>query len=618
MKDNIFVHDVEALLNCFTVVFVPIEEGNDTPVEFVIHYSRNDSVELFRFLDEVKGLVGFNSLRYDYPLLHWMMENRTLLINHSKPWELIYRQSQRIIDMERSEIPSFRVKIAQCDLYRIYHYDNKMKRTSLKWVQCSINWHDVREMPLRHDSFVTERQLKDILSYNLNDVLSTKALYLHSKTRKAIDLRKKLGKKYKIRMLNYNDVRIGESIILKKLVEQGIVLKKGGTPREYIDLDECILPYIAFDSPQFNRLLDEMKDTRIVDTKGEFKYSTIFKGVVYDYGTGGLHACGQTGTFNANDREIIISSDVKSYYPNLSIQNDFYPEHLGIKFCSVYNGVYIERTNYPKGTPENIGLKFGLNGPYGKSNEERSYLYDPKFMMKITINGQLLLSMLCEQIELSGIGRVLMANTDGIAVKLSKEREQDYLKLCKEWEELTNLVLEHDYYKKIGIGDVNNYMALYNDGKVHSKGDYELLPEEERDFHKDNSQTIVKKAVHEYFINGTPVEQTIRNSNNIYDFLISKRIKSDAHFKSKKIENGEIVYSDLPKTVRFFVSTSGVGIVRINNETGEETRMISGYYLTLANICHGDMPNNINYRYYVREANKLIRRITHSQQILAL
>jgi hypothetical protein len=53
-----------------------------------------------------------------------------------------------------------------------------------------------------------------------------------------------------------------------------------------------------------------------------------------------------------------------------------------------------DRTSFKKGTPENAMLKLALNGAYGKSLSEHSVLYDPKFGLTVTINGQLLMYLL--------------------------------------------------------------------------------------------------------------------------------------------------------------------------------------------------------------------------------
>lgn len=75
--------------------------------------------------------------------------------------------------------------------------------------------------------------------------------------------------------------------------------------------------------------------------------------------------------------------------------------------------------------------------------------------MSITLNGQLLLSLLAETLvdTISNL-TVLQVNTDGITVKLKKSDEALYYQLCKDWEVKTKLNLEYVNYSKMIIADV--------------------------------------------------------------------------------------------------------------------------------------------------------------------
>ena len=91
---------------------------------------------------------------------------------------------------------------------------------------------------------------------------------------------------------------------------------------------------------------------------------------------------------------MIIDMDVKSYYPNVVIASEFYPEHLGKDFCVFYKQLYEMRKKYPKGSIENEMLKLALNGTYGDTNSKFSVFYDPLVTMRTTLNGQLFLCVL--------------------------------------------------------------------------------------------------------------------------------------------------------------------------------------------------------------------------------
>ena len=118
---------------------------------------------------------------------------------------------------------------------------------------------------------------------------------------------------------------------------------------------------------------------------------------------------------------------------------------------------------YAKGTPENAAMKLALNGTYGDSNSVWSPFYDPKFTMNITINGQLSLCMLVEQLIKVPSLKMLIINTDGFEYIVKREHQPHLDKLCKWWEDLTKLELETDYYKQLAIADVNNYVGVFEE-----------------------------------------------------------------------------------------------------------------------------------------------------------
>ena len=161
--------------------------------------------------------------------------------------------------------------------------------------------------------------------------------------------------------------------------------------------------------------------------------------------------------------------DVASYYPNLAIANNFYPAHLGSKFCSIYKEVYEQRKKYPKKSAENEMLKLALNGVYGDSNNQYSPFYDPQYTMSITINGQLLLCMLCDVLSQCKDIRIIQINTDGITLYYPKYLKEYVHQVMTWWQSMTNLTLENAEYNRVYIRDVNHYLAEYTDGTLKRK-----------------------------------------------------------------------------------------------------------------------------------------------------
>lgn len=113
------------------------------------------------------------------------------------------------------------------------------------------------------------------------------------------------------------------------------------------------------------------------------------------------------------------------------------------------------------------GFKEAANASYGNSNSIHSWLYDPKYTMETTINGQLLITMLVEQWILNiPEAQLLQTNTDGATLRFPKEYLPVYEEICKAWEITTKLTLEFADYQAMYIWDVNNYIGHYTSGKV--------------------------------------------------------------------------------------------------------------------------------------------------------
>ena len=230
----------------------------------------------------------------------------------------------------------------------------------------------------------------------------------------------------------------------------------------------------------------------------------------------------------------------------------------------LYKGLFERRKQIPKKDPTNYILKICLNSLYGMTNDQFSFLRDRLVTLAICINGQLLLSMLVERLtnEIPNC-QLIMMNTDGAEVLLPREYENKYQEICKWWEKLTTIPLEHVEYQKLIIGDVNNYIGIFVDPnmKPKCKGRFEFqnIP-----LHKNKSHSIIPLAVYEYFVNNKSVEDTIRNHTNIFDFCAGVRArktekKGEAWHELHSIDNtiSDIKKQKLNKIVRYFISTKG-------------------------------------------------------------
>ena len=623
MSRTHWVMDYETLSNCFIGVFEGIK-SEDQEI-FVVHESRNDIRELVEFLDRniyyEEWHVSFNGLGFDSQITESIIRNKEWLIEQSpeKIAKFIYGKAQDVIYKQNNgeflEYSPRDLSIRQLDVFKLNHWDNNAKRSSLKWIQYTMDWTNIIDMPIRHTEHIVEEQIPEIIRYCINDVKSTKQIMNLSKSQ--IELRRTLTEEYGIDLYSASEPRISKELFLLFLSQKtGIKkwdLKQMRTHRARITVKNIILPYIEFKTATFQNLLKKFQEVVIYpgETKGGFKYSVQYKGVKTDYGLGGIHGARSTKVYESNEDMVIMTSDVTSFYPNLAIRNKWAPAHLEQDdFCDLYEWFFEERKKIPKKDPKNYVYKIILNSTYGLSNDENSFLYDPEFTMRITINGQLSLSMLYEMIcEEIPNAVPLMQNTDGLETLIPREYVDKYMDICKRWEDITQLQLEHDTYSKIILGDVNNYIAITEDGKSKCKGRFEY---DNLALHKNKSFLIIPKAIHAYFVDGIKPEDFLAQNQNIFDYCGGVKIKGDWSFYEHHIINGEYEVKPLQHTIRYFVSKSGSKIIKKNNTDGREIQVEAGKWMqtTLINYTEKEFSEyDINYDYYLENIYKEIRNL---------
>lgn len=236
-----------------------------------------------------------------------------------------------------------------------------------------------------------------------------------------------------------------------------------------------------------------------------------------------------------------------------------------------------------------------------------------------------MLLMVTEKLRNLGC-EIIMVNTDGLEFIIEDELMPEVYKAIEEWEKITKLVMEYDEYSKLMIGDVNNYIGVFTNGKIKQKGAYE---EEKKvgsqlAFHKDFSMKIVTIAANRYLLENKPIMETLLECDNLYDFCIHKRLKDSSWF----FQLGNNVLPN--KIIRYYVSKKGKILYKCNvdgrisfcnawpsNKVADKDKH---YNMVLCNqISNGLITNkirkNIDYGFYEREATKLVNRILAGLEI---
>jgi|688.fasta_scaffold14856_13 hypothetical protein len=618
---KVWIWDLETL-DIFTATFLD-RDSDDTRV-FVYSNTKNEMPEMFEFLStEVNGLIGYNSLNFDAQVLEYMYRYPNCTPQDIRNYAMIITSNND----RRPDVPEWNLRHKHLDLFRALSLSTSAKRTSLKWCEFMMDLDNIEDMPSQGEGSNWEQM---VLSYNLNDVIATKQLYI--KYKHEIDLRQTFTKREGINLLNCTEPDLAKKLFSKYLSKAMGITKNDlntlHTNRDIVKVSEILFPYIKFKTEKFNHILNSFKKLELKESDSvEF---ILNKGIDIVYGLGGLHAAPNNTVIKSNDKFIIKSLDFISWYPNLAIKNGICAKHLPKDvFLPLYESFFNERKSIPKSDPRNYILKILLNSAYGLSNDKYSFLRDRAVTLSICINGQLCLSMLFEDLlESIPESKLIMVNTDGCELLIPKKFEEKYYEICKKYEDLFGIGIEFVDYSKMIISDCNNYIAIDTNNKIKTKGKYEF---KDIPLHKNKSHSIIPLAVHNYWVNNIPVEKTIKEHKNIFDFCAGvKSKKSDKKgnnwYQLHWIEDGEYKTKKLSKTVRYFISNKGKWLYK-HSEDGSKAHVEAPYkhrsfskdwrvtYFNKAFYPKDFSEYDIDYLYYISKAREWINDIQIKQQL---
>ncbi len=326
---NHYVVDYETLSNCFIACFE--HYSLETNFTFIVHEKLNHLPQFIEFLERNKRdkewHISYNGLGFDAQITEFVLRNKEILLECTPKEAVseIYHKAQQVIERQtQKQFQEYSEKdfsIPQIDVFKLNHWDNPAKMSSLKWIQYSIDWFNLQEMPIHHsrevDNFKDINLVKD---YCCNDVKSTKKIMELCSDQ--INLRGTLTGEYNIPLFCASEPRISKELFLLFLNRiTGIPkyeLRQLRTRRNQIVVKDILLPYIKFERPEFQGLLEAYKKL-IIDPqkiKGSFKYEIEHKGVHTEYGLGGLHGATKSGIYEETEDMIIMTSDVKQLRPN--------------------------------------------------------------------------------------------------------------------------------------------------------------------------------------------------------------------------------------------------------------------------------------------------------------
>lgn len=598
-------------------------------------------------------------------ILDALNEYNTFVIGNNKVYDIINLSEKARNKRFKKINPDVFIKIVNkltediriiptLDIYKINGWDNEQRSASLKWLSANTNADIIVEskydfnQPLLTDNEEENKiRISETIRYCVNDVKETMKIYNITETdiKDRIDIWKKWIEQYSCdgriekqvfgeinRALKTNRTQFGVLTLYQEITDFNIskifeIKRKRkelySGDLESLKLEDIILKKIKLkDVKSFEDIKNTIvcvstartkntKEGEEIDTNGYKKEYTIKTNapehedysntITCSLGLGGIHGC-NSGIYVKDDKYCIITFDVISYYPSNVIANKWYPKPLGKEFVKVYSGIKEKRLKYPKGTSLNRVYKDCLNSIIGESKSRTSDIFDYEFFYSITVNGQLILINLIEELADKYTVYPVMVNTDGGEIVVEKKDKDSILKDIEEFGNRFNLTFETDEYTKMIITNVNNYIAIkakptekedtdltnvniyenvltsfVNNGieySIKTKGDFYTYDVSISDLHRNYSFLLASKAVINYFVHNINPIITIQKNRKLFDHLglLRRNRKSEIYLIDPK--TGET--HSLRRKILRYIMVDFKNIDNLSKELSEKDVDIQG------------------------------------------
>lgn len=283
-KKTAWIIDIETYPNVF--LFAVVRGDGKHKNVFEVSDRLNEMPRILACMKHLEDnkhcMVSFNGVGFDYPILHQLIAApeklpKTGKAVAAKVWKLAQKQIDSFKDGGfGNTIKADEVIVKQMDLYRIWHFNNKAKATSLKLLEFNMKMDNIEDLPFEVGTELNHQQIDELKAYNLHDITAT--LRFFDASQEQIDFRLDLGQKYGKDWINCDDTKIGAEYFAMRLEEAGVKLKeyKDGklvmrqTKRDRIKIADCLFDYYDFKRPEFIAVMNWFKAQVITETKGVF------------------------------------------------------------------------------------------------------------------------------------------------------------------------------------------------------------------------------------------------------------------------------------------------------------------------------------------------------------
>jgi len=618
----IATYDCEVYRNYFLIMVV-FEDGN------MKYYERHNDVESGPMMEVMNWfnyntMISFNGRNYDDQIIGYWLTGATNseLKNLSDRIILGTEQSFMISQSLGYQSISNPYVLQQHEIQFIDIMNVLPLQASLKIYGARIHSDKLQELPIDPSDDILNSQCEDMREYCHNDNLVTWDLY--RKIEPQIDLRIKMGHQFpdhKGDWFDYrslSDAQIAERIykeefhrINHKPIPWGVERSLSDyTPRyeppafiEFIDdkyglphfLEQLKAEHFELQSSFYVMTPEILLAPNPKELKTRKPREIQIADKAFKVGLGGLHSVDKPGTWYEGAATRLIDIDVTAYYPNIILRSGLYPKSLGPMFLDIYKRLVDMRVEAKRSGDKvmDAGLKITINGTFGKLGSKYACIFAPDLLLHITLTGQLCLLMLIEKFAQAGIP-VVSANTDGITIVDGVDHQNPgyYQHLVEQWEDKTGFNMEYTHYRSVHMRDVNNYIAIKEDGTAKRKGAYASAS-----VGTNPVSQICTEAVVQYLIHGTSVVETIGGCDDFGQFVTVRTCRAGATWNDEYIG----------KALRWYYSTADNRAPLLSVKNGNKVAKSDNCKpcLDLPEV----WPLDLDLHYYINEANKMLQQL---------
>ncbi len=495
-----YTYDVEVFMYDFIVVF-----KNKRTKEYAIFH--NDNAGVRDFILETGIYCGFNTKDYDQYIIK-------AICNGFSPEEL-----KQVNDwMIHTDGQGWECPFLQNVFYRFNNVDIRddvQKGLSLKAIEGHL-FMSVEECDIPFDIArpLTPEEVQKVIKYCIHDVDAADELtdvrFDYLRTKRNLGLRANIDE---VKALSSTNAKLTAMML-------GAVKREWNDGRDYVyppNLDLSVIPKPILDF--FETIHDKsIPDDKLFDTS----FIIDIGEMPCKFAWGGVHGSLTCYFEEATEERVIQNRDVSSLYPSIIEMYNYLSRN--VPDPELFYAIRKDRIH-----AKHIGdkqtandLKLPLNTVSGAQENRYNDLYDPLPTRSLRISGQLFLTMLTMQLlNACKTIKLLNLNTDGLMYSVDKSELHIVDEIASAWEKRTGFELETDDIQKVWIKDVNSLLLIKTDGKVKTVGGYLNYGVSVKGaWSINNNAIIVKKAMIDYFVKGIPVETTIEESTDIFDFQI--------------------------------------------------------------------------------------------------